>query len=171
MSVLLSASYAVHVIAAAFWTGAVLYAAYAVFPAAEAGEMGAEAFAATVDKLLRVTRWTGLALPVTGVYQVWVLYPLDRLLGTTDGYLVLAMAGIWTLMNGLLEVGIWRMRTIAEPVSLGRYLTEGYRIGGGVTARPIPEVAAVGRPYVLVAVVLAVALLVDAALLAGGVPV
>lgn len=166
MPVLVTLSYLVHVLSAALWTGGVLYATYAVFPAARAGELSPAAFEQVVDGLLQVTRWTGLALPLSGGYQLWVLYPVDRLLGTTSGYLVLAMLALWGLMNGLLEAGVYRMRTAGgEPLGMGEYMTERFAVNGGYDVR---ERAAVGRPYLLGVVVLAVLLLVDAALLAVG---
>jgi hypothetical protein len=139
-----------------------------VFPAARAGEVGPGAFEGTVDGLLRVTRWTGIALPVTGIYQIWVLYPIDALLGTTRGHLVLGMLALWGVMNGLLEAGIYRMRTAdGASLGIGEYMAEGFSIEADVD---VPRLAEVGRPYVLASAALAVLLLVDAALLAGGVP-
>jgi uncharacterized membrane protein len=188
VSYALTVSYLLHVLSGAFWTGAALYVAYAVFPAARAGDLRAPAFERSVDGLLRVTRWTGLVLPATGLYQIWILYPLDALFGTTRGHLVLAMFALWGVMNGLLEVGIYRMQTAAGPApGFGTYMAEGFSIGtddGGTggsgsdaeadrsgLAVEVPRLAAVGRPYVLASAGLAVLLLVDAALLAGGVPV
>lgn len=166
MAVLLTLSYVVHVLSAALWTGGVLYAAYAVFPAARTGELPPAAFERAVDGLLQVTRWTGLALPLTGGYQIWALYPLERLFGTTSGHLVLGMLALWGLMNGLVEVGGYRMRTAdGEPLGVGTYLSEPFAVDGGYDVR---DRAGAGRPYLLGAVVLAVLLLADAALLAVG---
>ena len=79
------------------------------------------------------------------------------------------MALLWTLMNGVIELGVYRMRTLDGPaVGFGQYMAEGFVIGDDVD---VVRLAETGRPYVLAASVLAVALLVDAALLAGGVPV
>jgi hypothetical protein len=166
---LLTLSYVVHVVAAAFWTGAVLYGVYAVLPPALAGDLPPAGFERTVDGLLRVTRWTGLALPATGLYQIWVLYPLPRLVGTTRGHLVLAMLALWTVMNGVVETGVYRMLTDdGAAVGVGTYVAEGFRLPADAD---VPRLAAVGRPYLLGAAALAVLLLVDAALLAGGVGV
>ena len=169
---LLSLSYVVHVVSAAFWTGGVLYAAYAVFPPARDGDVGPAAFERSVDGLLGVTRWTGLALPATGAYQIWVLYPLPALFGTTRGHLVLGMLALWGTMNGLLELGVYRMRTAdangdGDPPGVGRYMAERFVVDDGAD---VVRLAAVGRPYVTASVALSVLLLVDAALLAGGLP-
>lgn len=164
-------SYVVHVVAGAFWVGAVLYAAYAVVPVARTGALSPAAFETTVDRLLTVTRWTGLALPVTGLYQIWVLYPTARLFGTTRGHLVLAMLVLWTAMNGLLEVAVYRVRTAAGGApGLGAYLAEGLTVDGGIGDADVPRLAAAARPYMLAAVALGILLLVDAGLLAYGGP-
>ena len=165
----LALSYVVHVVAAGFWTGAVLYAAYAVFPAALAGESSPAGFERSVDGLLAVTRWTGLALPLTGLYQIWVLYPLPRLFGTTRGHLVLGMLALWAVMNGVVETGVYRMRTLdGDRIGVGEYMTEGFQVPTGVG---VERLAGAGRPYVLLSAALAVLLLADAALLAGGLSV
>lgn len=158
-------SYVVHVGAAATWVGAVAFVVYADLPPALAGDRGRPAFERTLDRLLRVTRWTGVALPLTGVYQVWLFYPVDRLLGTPRGWLVLSMAALWTAMNGVVEAGVYRARTLGGPVSLGAYLAEGYLVDGGTDA-PVADLAATARPYLLVAVALGALLVVDAGLLA-----
>jgi uncharacterized membrane protein len=163
MTLALTLSYVVHVVAAAFWTGAVLYAVYAVFPAALAGESSPAGFERHVDGLLRVTRWTGLALPITGLYQLWVLYPLPRLFGSTRGWLVLAMLGLWTVMNGVVETGVYRMRALdGDAPGVGTYMAEGFRAPDGAD---VARLAGVGRPYLLASAAMAVLLLVDAALL------
>jgi hypothetical protein len=149
----------------------VLYAAHTVFPAARSGDVGPAAFERSVDGLLEVTRWTGLALPVTGAYRIRVLYPLPALVGTARGHLVLGMLALWGAMNGLLELGVYRMRTAdgngGDPPGVGRYMAEGFVADDGAD---VPRLAAVGRPYVTASVALSVPLLVDAALLADGLP-
>jgi len=166
----LASSFVVHVAAAALWTGSVLYVAYAVLPTARAGDLGAAAFAAALDGLLQVTRWTGVALPVTGAYQLWVLYPLDGLLATTRGQLVAAMAALWGVTNGVVELGAYRVRTRdgSDRLGLARHFVRPLDAAELVGADPA-ALAATARPYVLAAAGLAVLLLVDAGLLAAGV--
>jgi len=168
MGLLLGLSYVVHVLSALFWVGAVLYVAYALVPAA--GDAVESAWLGpALDKLLRVTRWTGLALPVTGLYQVWVLYPVDRLLGTTRGHFVLGMFLLWGAMNGVVELGVYRARTVdGTRLSIGTYMTEGVRADGGLPASHAREALATVRPYLVVATGLSVLLAADAALLGGG---
>jgi hypothetical protein len=169
MEFALALSYIAHVVSAALWTGGVLYAAYAVLPSAATGDLPPAAFERGVDGLLQVTRWTGVVLPLTGAYQVWVLYPLPRLFGTTTGHLVLGMAVLWTLMNGAVELGVYRMsQSLGDPPGVGTYFLRGFAVGDDAD---VPALADAGRSYLLGAAGLSILLLVDAALLAVGVPV
>ena len=167
MGLLLSASYVVHVLSALFWIGAVLFVASLHLPGRPdrtPGDLGW-----TLDRLLRVTRWTGVALPVSGLYQVWVLYPTTRLLGSTRGHLVLGMFLLWGVMNGLVEIGVYRARTVdGSRPSLGAYMAEGVGVDGGLPRDHAAEARSTVRPYLLGGVLLSVLLGVDAALLAGG---
>jgi len=156
------------VLSALFWVGAVLYVAYALVPA-RLDAVDAAGLGFALDRLLRVTRWTGLALPVTGLYQVWALYPVDRLLGTTRGHLVIGMFLLWGVMNGLVETGVYRARTVdGSRLSVGTYMAEGVRADGGLPATHAREALATVRPSLVVATVLSVLLAVGAALLDGG---
>ena len=167
MGLLLSASYVVHVLSALFWIGAVLFVAYRYLSGRVDGSPADLGW--TLDRLLRVTRWTGVALPVSGRYQVWVLYPIARLLGSTRGHLVLGMFGLRGVMNGVIEAGVYRTRTAAgATMGIGRHTVERFSLGADTD---VTRLASVVRPYVLVASGLGLLLLVDAALLAGGLPV
>lgn len=165
MEPVLVAAFVVHVVSAALWTGSALYVALAVVPAARGGDLSAAGFEWQIDGLLQVTRWTGLALPATGVYQAWQLYPLSRLLGTPRGHLVVVMAALWGAMNGLIEVGAYRMRGDAA-TGPARHVVQRFAVPAGAD---VATLVARGRPYLRAAAALAVLLLVDAALLAGGV--
>ncbi len=167
MGVLLSVSYVVHVLSALFWIGAVVFVTYLYVPAR--AEDAPDDLGWTLDRLLRVTRWTGLALPVSGLYQVWVLYPLPRLLGTTRGHLVVGMFLLWGVMNGLVEVGVYRARTVdGSRPSIGAYMSDGVYADGGLPRDYADEALAAVRPYLAGGTLLSVLLGVDAALLAGG---
>ena len=185
-SVLLTITFVLHVFSGALWTGATLYVVYATLPRAADGTLGREAFVDAAHRLLMVTRWTGVALPATGAYLIWRLYaPLDLLATTARGWAVLAMLSLWGVMNGLVELGVLRMRREVDPtIGWGAYVIEGFPVdalgdgaggtggsSGGGNGEPATErLAAVGRPYLLASGVLAALLLVDAALLAGGIP-
>ncbi|GAA0724218.1 hypothetical protein J2744_002314 [Halorubrum trapanicum] len=168
-------AFVAHVLSGAVWTGAALFVAYAVLPRATDGTMSRAGFVDAAHRLLMITRWTGVALPVTGAYLVWLLYrPLELLTGTSRGWAVLAMLSLWGVMNGLVELGVLRMRREVDPdVGWGEYMAEGFPVEAldGIGAAPgSARLAAVARPYLLASAGLAVLLLVDAALLAGGIP-
>lgn len=167
MSLTLAASYVLHVTAGLLWAGMTVYVAAAVLPAARRGALGERAFGRQVDALLQTTRVTGVVLPATGLYQVWRLYPPARLLGTTEGALVLSMVALWGLLNGAIEAGAFRMRRTAGPFSLRRYFFE--RFPRTFEDAPTARVAAVGWRYIAAAAVFAVLLVVDAGLLAAAV--
>ncbi len=172
-AVLLTAAFVLHVLSGALWTGATLYFVYAVLPRAADGTMGRESFVDGLHRLLLLTRWTGLVLPLTGAYMIWTLYtPLEALTATTRGWLVLAMLGLWGTMNGLIEVGVLRTRREMDAeVGWGTYMAEGFPVESLDGDVPASRLAAVGRPYLLAGGACAVLVLVDAALLAGGVPI
>lgn len=172
---LLTTAFVFHVVSGALWTGATLYVVYATLPRASDGVLGRDAFVDAAHRLLMITRWTGIVLPVTGAYMIWVLYrPLTLLTATPRGWAVIAMLSLWGVMNGVIELGVLRMRREVDPaIGWGAYMAEGFPIDaldeGGATPSAT-RLAAVGRPYLLASGGLAVLLLVDAALLAGGVP-
>jgi uncharacterized membrane protein len=164
--VLLTVSYLLHVLAAGFWTGAVLFVAYILVSDAGRDVVSRDAYVVQMDRLLRVTRWTGVVLPTTGLYQMWVLYPWDRLVGTVDGWLVLSMLGLWGVLNGVIELGVFVMRREADPVGYGTFLQEGFPTDALTEELTLERLHQLGRPYLLVSVLLAVLLLGNAALLA-----
>ena len=169
----LTTAFVLRVLSGALWTGATLYVVYATLPRAADGTLGRDAFVDAAHRLLMITRWTGVVLPVTGAYMIWALYaPLELLTASVRGWAVLAMLSLWGIMNGLVEAGVLRMRREVDPgIGWGTHMAEGFPIsalgGGGPTAE---RLAAVGRPYLLASGALAALLLVDAALLAGGIP-
>jgi hypothetical protein len=164
--VLLTVSYLLHVVAAGFWAGAVLFVAYLLLPDAGRDVLSRDAYVVQMDRLLRVTRWTGVVLPITGLYQIWVLYPWTRLVGTVDGWLVLSMFGLWGLLNGVIERGVFVMRKEADPVGYGTFLREGFPRDALTEELTLERLHHLGRPYLSVSVLLAALLLGNAALLA-----
>lgn len=96
---LLTLSFVAHVLAAAFWTGAVLFFACTVLPASEAFDR--EATNTLLDRLFRVTRWTGIVLPVTGGHL-------------REGFLIDGgVAGRWVTAGDTLQLG---RRTGKRPI-------------------------------------------------------
>ncbi|MFC7323758.1 copper resistance protein CopD [Halorubrum rutilum] len=170
---LLTTAFVLHVVSGALWTGATLYVAYATLPRAADGTLGRAAFVDAAHRLLMVTRWTGVVLPVTGAYMIWRLYtPLDLLAASARGWAVLAMLSLWGVMNGLVELGVLRMRREVDPdIGWGTYMAEGFPVDAlGGDEPTAARLAALSRPYLLASAGLAALLLVDAGLLAGGVP-
>lgn len=146
MGLLLSVSYVVHVVSALFWVGAVLFVASLYLPAR--AEAVADDLGRTLDRLLWVTRWTGLALPATGLYQIWVLYPVSSLVDTTGGHLVIGMFLLWGGLNGLVELGVYRARIVdGSRPSVATYMADGVRADGGLPSEYTAEALATVRPY------------------------
>jgi len=172
MDIALVSSYVVHVTSAALWTGATLYFVYSwyIIPhLRDDSPPDAVSFVASADALLRVTRWTGIALPVTGAYLILRLYSLDALVGTARGSLVLVMAATWGSMNGIMETGVFRMRRLTGEIGVKEYMLEGFPPSYFSADRAESEALRdTGSRYMLVAAVLAVVLLIDAAVLSSG---
>jgi hypothetical protein len=140
----------VHVLFAGLWTGSVVLFAIGVLPSGVQGDIGTEPLARITGSLTTLSRVSVLLLLVTGGHLAGTLYTVETLTGTTRGYLVLAMVGLWLVMAGLVEVGGSRMRE-------------------GLAADKIRTPARESRPFYRGAAVVAVLSLVDAGLLAGGV--
>lgn len=166
MSTLLTLSYLAHVLAGGLWTGATLYVAATLLTRDGPASITAETFVGHAHRLLLITRWTGVVLPITGLYQLWRLYPLDALLSTTHGWLVLAMFILWGLMNTAIEAGVYAMRRQVAPTGLVAYMAAGFPPDTIGPETATADLAAIFRPYLLASAVMAVALLGTAALLA-----
>lgn len=166
MATLLTLSYLAHVVAGGLWTGATLYVAYLVFVGERPEPMPTEAVLDHMSRLLWITRWTGVVLPVTGLYQLWLLYPVDRLLSTPDGWYVIAMIALWGTMNTAIEAGAYAVRREVDPIGPGAYMLEGLPATTSTGEHTGAELLGTFRPYLLASAVMAVALLGTAALLA-----
>jgi uncharacterized membrane protein len=138
--------YTLHTAFAALWAGSVLFVVAAVHPLAMDGDIAPDAYGSVVTKLQWVTRASALVLFVTGGHMAGTGYGLGDLTGSTGGYLVLTMLGLWLVLTATVEVG-------------------SARVLRGVDGRKIREPAREARPLFLAAVVVAVGLLVVAGLL------
>lgn len=168
--VVLTTAYILHVLSAALWTGGTLYVTYAVLPAARTGRLGADLFAEQLHRLLLLTRWTGVVLPITGAYLIWARYlPVEVLLETRRGWAVLSMLGLWGVMNGLIEAGVLQARRTVDDPGIGAYMQEGFPAELIPAGMETTDLLVPVRPYLLASTVCAVLLLADAALLASGV--
>jgi phosphatidylglycerophosphate synthase len=146
----LTVSYVVHMLFGALMTGAVLFFAYGVNPVAHAGNMGPDTLATATGKLTTVTRVSALLVFLTGGHQAGVLYTVESLTGTGRGHLVLTMLVLWLAMVAFVEVGASKLRE-------------------GTDRDKVRTPAREARPFLRLASVAALLVLVDAGLLAAGV--
>lgn len=145
-----TAMYTVHTAFAALWAGSVLFVVAAVMPLAVDGEISPAAFGGVVSKLRWITRISALLTFVTGGHLAGTLYTVGTLTGTTSGYLVLTMLGLWLGLAAVIEIG-------------------SAKAARGVENDKIREPARNARPFYRVGALFAVGLLVSAGLL--GTPV
>jgi len=141
-----TAMYTIHTGFSALWAGSVLFVAAAVLPLAMDGELSPKAFGNAVSKLRWITRISAVLLFVTGGHLAGTLYTVETLTGTTPGYLVLLMLGLWLGLAAVVEIG-------------------SAKASRGIENDKIREPAREARPFYLLAAVLAVGLLVIAGLL------
>lgn len=149
---LLTLAYVVHFAFAALWTGSVLFVTYAVLPLGLEADLAPEALSSIVGKLTTVTRASATVLLLSGAYQAAILYDTANLTGSARGHAVIGMVVLWFLLAGLVEVGVSKM-------------------GDGLHVGKIRRPTADGRPFLLAASVVALLLLLDAGVLAAGLPV
>ncbi len=148
MSLVDTAMYVVHFVFAGLWSGTVLFTSYAVIPAALDGDLRAGSLAAMTGKLQTVSRASSLLLFLSGGHLAGALYTVESLTGSTRGYLVLSMVGLWFVLSGLVEVGA-------------------SKLSDGTDQQKVRQPAAEARPFLLGASAAALLLLVDAGLLLG----
>lgn len=144
-------AYAVHLLFAGLWTGAVLFVTIGVLPLGLRGDVGPEPLAFAVSRLTTVSRTSALVLLLSGGHMAGTRYTVESLLGSPRGHLVVAMVALWLALGGLVEVGAARMRR-------------------GLDARKVRTPARDGKPFLYAASVAALLLLLDAGVLAAGPP-
>lgn len=145
MALLDTAMVSIHLLFAGLWTGGVVFAAGAVLPAARDGALSAGAVDRLTGRLVLLSRVSSIVLLLTGGQMAGAGYTVGTLTGSGRGHLVLAMVVLWFLLAALVEVGTRRL--------------DGPDVVEGATA---------ARPFYLAAVAVAVLLLLDGGLLAGG---
>jgi len=139
-----------HVLFAGLWTGSLLFAVGAVLPASSAGDISAATMTAITSRLVWLTRISAIVFITTGGHLAGTRYTGETLFSTGRGQLVVTMLVLWLALTALIEIGVKRFDRSAAAVD----------VSTAVDAT---------RPIFLLAGVLAVALLVDAGLLATGV--
>lgn len=99
----------IHLIFAALWAGSVCYVALVVLPLARDGAFNTTKPLEVISgKLTLLSRVSALVLLLTGGHLAGMRYTSERLFGTTNGHLVLAMVALWAILAGLIEVGAKR---------------------------------------------------------------
>jgi uncharacterized membrane protein len=109
MATLDTAINAIHLVFAGLWAGSVLFVARAVVPAARDGDLDATPLRGFVGRFRTWSRVSSLALFLTGGHLAGTRYTAETLLGSTRGYLVIAMVVLWFVLTGLVEVGSGRL--------------------------------------------------------------
>lgn len=102
-------SYVLHSVFAGFWTGSVLFVAWAVLPLARTGDLGVEPLRTVAGKLTTVSRLSALVLLATGIHMALVRYTPETLTGTLGGSLVIAMVLLWFALAATVEVGAGKL--------------------------------------------------------------
>lgn len=135
MATALAAVTTLHVLFAGLWAGAVALVAWKVVPLIAAGDMDVAAATELLSGLRLLTRASALVFLVTGGHMAATKYGDGRLLGTTDGLVVVGMLVTWLVLTGLVEMGVGR--TLSE-LDTGRLRTAGqenltlFRVMGGL---------------------------------------
>jgi len=132
---------AIHLLFAGLWAGSVLFVARAVVPAARAGDLDATPLRSMIGRFRTWSRVSSLLLFLTGGHLAGSRYTAETLLGSTRGYLVVAMVVLWFLLTGLVEMGSGKLVD-------------------GLDERKVREPARSATPFFTAATVAAVALLV-----------
>jgi len=121
MATLDTAINAIHLVFAGVWAGSVLFVARGVVPAARDGDLDATPLRGLIGRFRTWSRVSSLALFLTGGHLAGTRYTAETLLGSTRGYLVVAMVVLWFVLTGLVEMGSGRLvdgldeRKVREP--------------------------------------------------------
>jgi len=107
-------SYVLHSLFAGLWAGSVLFVVLAVLPMAREGGLNAAPLRSVAGTLTRLSRVSALVLVLTGAQMAVAGYTTNSLTGTTGGYLVVSMVGLWAVLAGVVEVGTSRLRDGTE---------------------------------------------------------
>ncbi|MDR5673253.1 putative membrane protein [Halalkaliarchaeum sp. AArc-CO] len=111
MSVLATAMVFLHNLFAMLWVGTVLFFSYAVLSSGRGGALGREPLEDLLGGLTTVTRVSALVLLLSGILMGLNLYTVDRLLGTTDGWLVIGKVVLWVALAGAVEAGAGKLES------------------------------------------------------------
>jgi hypothetical protein len=143
-----AATYVLHVLLAGLWTGTVLTYAVGVLPLARDSSIGVEPFSSLTGWLTKLTRVSAVVLLLTGAHLAVTRVGTGALLSTRRGYLVLAMAGLWLVLAGLVEAGGSRVRANLDA---GKIRTAARESGTLYRAAAVVAVLALAEAGVLAA--------------------
>ena len=145
-----------HLLFAGLWTGSVVFVALAVLPLGSRGDIDAGPLESLAGTLTTVSRVSAVVLFVSGGHMAASEYTVESLTGSTPGYLVLAMLGLWAVLAGLVEVAAARLtdgasqKKVREPAKAARRPLQGAALvslllllvagllAGGLAALPLP---------------------------------
>ena len=140
-----------HVVFAALWAGSVCFVAAVVLPLARDGAFNTTRPLEVISgKLTTISRVSSLVLFLSGSHLAGTTYTAERLFGSINGWLVLAMVGLWLVLTALVEIGAKRFEA-------------------GLTGKKIREPAREAMPVFWAGAVAAVGLLIVAGLLSANV--
>ena len=144
--------YAVHLLFAGLWAGSVLFVTAVVLPLGGDGAIDAAPLEAIAGKLTWITRASAVLLLLTGLRMGMLggYWSTDGLFGSINGYLVVVMIVLWFVMAGLVEVG-------------------SSKLTDGTGKKKVREPAKNAKPFLYGASAAAVALLLTAGALTGGI--
>ncbi|WP_254534535.1 CopD family protein [Halomarina litorea] len=151
MALVDSIAYSVHLLFAGLWTGTVLFVTVGVLPPALRGNADPDPLGFAVSRLTTISRASAALLFLSGGHMAGTGYTVESLFGSPRGHLVLTMVVLWFVLAALVEVGAGKMRR-------------------GLDDRKVRTPAHDARPFFRAASVVALLLLLDAGLLAGGIP-
>lgn len=93
-----------HLTFAAAWTGAIFYFVGVVAPMLRKGDLGVPASEGLLDGLRWLSRVSAVIVLLSGGHLLGATVGFANL-GTPQGSLVLAMAGLWVVLMALVEAG------------------------------------------------------------------
>lgn len=151
MSVELASLYAIHLVFAGLWAGAVVFVTWSILPLARDGNLDAGPLESITGRLKLISRVSAVVLPLTGIRMAMLLSYTETtvLFETTPGYLLIGMIVLWLVLMGLVEVGA-------------------SKLASGTSQQKVREPARQARPFLLGAAVVAILLLLDAGAISGG---
>lgn len=141
MTTPLEVTYAVHLLFAGLWAGAVVFVTVGVLPIARAGSIEPKPLETAFARLRTLSRGSALVVFLTGGYMAGQVYSVETLTNSRNGVLVLAMIVLWLLLAATVEIGAGR---ISDGVA-DRKVRDPAR-----SATPIYQVASVTSVFLLI---------------------